>query len=838
MGVPRHVLHRVVAMHSAGGTLPRYSHALTDKAGRLFVFQRIRYYSARNSKQGRGADAARYAMKGAHVLGDGRDCISSNVGDTFEEIVAGMDVAEGVNRTVSLDAKTLFHGIMQSCHDLTPEQQFELACDYAEYVFGRQQLPYLVVLHPPSAEGDQRNWHVHFLYSFRPMSKIGEGEWAVGKYLRTDLDTPEQFSRLRFLWAEALNHACEKAGVAKRFTHLSYAAAGVDFIPQTHLGEGLTAKVRRGERSTVNEANHRIAMRNSMVRAVRDLRAKLLATVSQTTDAVERLHRAATLALDVSATLSDLHARPGPWKVLDARWSIPTGPAAVNDNNASVDSKVGQHSDALPSGIANSVSIIPPSLKLKALENDTIPPLPTAIYGRMTLPAKPLKIDYRLQAARPAQVETTELFQRIAVSGPLPRVISPPAKHSVLTRISVSVLSIPKALSFSKPAKMGLARLQLEASLPRSPVSSGTESKASVAKLHAACDRNLPAGPQASPPLVPMAQFLSEGPLIPSVVSRNDEHATPTLRSRVIDHRIPKGVESIVDAQSVKTGDSATKAFAKGDASPAASEALGSQTGPVRVQTTEKKRPVPVPSDSTEDASNRKSFPVIRTDRDEAWPGSSTETDPIANPARRDFVRAQEQDRDEEEKRKPIHKPNSEAIRLAAETFRARQLLLGILEQERHVITKDAEGRVALPAALLQRAELLPEQIADAKMQDRLARFHARNKLELQEMARQTCEELWFGEEFWQPSHPSSAEVLDIFRRWRDCPEVQEALRRTHRLTSGADHTNEQDAREKFFLGLLLQQGEDGNYSSKVSSGRVVASRPRGPWSSDTGYGR
>ncbi|MBD58529.1 MAG: hypothetical protein CL808_00175 [Citromicrobium sp.] len=835
----RHVLHRVVATHSAGGALPRYSYALTDTAGRLFVFQRIRYYSARNSKQGRGADAAHYAMSGAHILDAGKVCISSNVGDHYDEIVAAMDVAEGVNRTVSIDAKTLFHGIMQSCHDLTPEQQFELACDYAEYVFGRQQLPYLVVLHPPSAEGDQRNWHVHILYSLRPMTKIGEGEWAVGKYLRTDLDTPEQFSRLRFLWAETLNHACEKAGVAKRFTHLSYAAAGVDFIPQTHLGEGLTAKVRRGEGSTINEANHRIAMRNSMMRAVRDLRAKFLSTASHARDAVERLHRAATLALDVSTASSDLHARADRSKVLDALPTIPTGPIAVNDNNASEDLKIGEHSDVLPSGIADSASVTPPSLKPKVVGQDTGAARRPAIERRKTPSAQPVEVEYRLPAACPPPVGTNEPSQRIAVPRLLPSVISVlAAKHSILTRISGSMLSIPKVLNVLKPAKTGFARLQSEASLPRSPACFETEFKPSDAKLQSAYDRNLPATPQASPQQVPTSQRLSEWPSIPSAVLVNDEHATTTLRIRDADRRIPKTLQSNVDAQSVRTCDIATNASSKACASTATSETLSSQAGPVRVRTTEEKRSMPASSNLNDDASQHKSNPAIWTEGNEVRRDFPMETDSVAGAPHRDFVRAQGQERDEEEERQPVRKPNAEAIRLAAETFTARQRLLGILAQERHVLTKDAEDRVAISAALMQRARLIPDQIADAKMQDQLSHYHGRNDRELQEMSHQVREELTFSEAFWRPAYPVSAEVIDVFRRWRECPEVQEALRRTSLLPIGVNDRNDPDRRRNFFLRMLSHQGEDGQPSSTISSGPVAASQPKGLWPSDLGHGR
>ena len=227
IGIVKPHMLRVIPARAGRSPLPRYQIAISDKGGRLFVFQRIRYYSARKTSPGHCAERAAYAIDGAYVE-DGKAFIASSIGTTREEILEGTNVLEEVNRTTSSNAKLAFHGIMQSCHLLTPKQQFDLASKYAQDTFGRQGLPYLVVLHPPSEEGDQRNWHVHLMYWLRPMEHLSEGEWKIGRHLRTDLDTPEQFRRLRYLWAEALNHACEKAGLARRYTHLSYAASGLD----------------------------------------------------------------------------------------------------------------------------------------------------------------------------------------------------------------------------------------------------------------------------------------------------------------------------------------------------------------------------------------------------------------------------------------------------------------------------------------------------------------------------------------------------------------------------------------------------------------------------------
>lgn len=288
--------------HDRLSRLPVYLVPITDKGGRQFVFQRIRYYSAKKTRQGHVRERACYIIDGAHISPNGERCVASNLGVTDGEIIEGFDVLELTNRTAAANAKTAFHGIMQHCHLLTPEQQFEAAKAYAENTFGRQGLPYLVVLHPPSEDGDQRNWHVHILFSFRPMERVAEGEWEIGRHLRTDLDCPEQFARMRHLWSEQLNHACEQAGVPARFTHLSYAASGLPYQSQTHNGPGLTAKIRRGEYVARNLENHRIAISNSAKRAIAEAKAELLNAASQARQQVERSMRIALAAQAIRAS--------------------------------------------------------------------------------------------------------------------------------------------------------------------------------------------------------------------------------------------------------------------------------------------------------------------------------------------------------------------------------------------------------------------------------------------------------------------------------------------------------------------------------------------------------
>lgn len=258
-----------ISLASGVGRLPSYGFVLRDRLGRQLVFMRIRYSSAAKTKQGRAAYLSNYSIEGAHILTNGTVAFSSNIGETKAEIAAGCELFEQVNRAAAKNAKVVFHAIFQSCHALTPGQQFEMAKAYAEDIFGRQDLPYVVALHPPDENGDQRNWHAHIVYTYRPMVRTGEGEWNVGKFLRTDLDCAEQFTRLRSLWAEALNHACEQAGLPNRFTHLSYQALGMDVTPQEHLCGALSDMVRRGEAVFKNMRNYEAVIENSVRHLVR-----------------------------------------------------------------------------------------------------------------------------------------------------------------------------------------------------------------------------------------------------------------------------------------------------------------------------------------------------------------------------------------------------------------------------------------------------------------------------------------------------------------------------------------------------------------------------------------
>ncbi|MFL0669877.1 MAG: MobA/MobL family protein [Erythrobacter sp.] len=336
-----------------------YRLPFVTRDGRHFVFLRVRYYSARDCPPGHCVERAQYFIEGAFELSDGSFCFSSNLGETEDEILSGIDATEGVNRSPASNTKLMLHMIVQLEHGLTPEEQFATLKRYCEDVFGRQGLPYIVVLHPPSEEGDQRNWHAHIMFSFRPVMRTAPYEWEFGRHLRTDLDTPEQFGRLRKLWADHLNFACEKAGLDKRFTHLSYAAAGLDVVPRHHLGEALNAKVRRGERVELNEINKRIIRRNLFKRALREAGSAMTAVAAALQAEMEQVKRAKLRAQVLADALRERMRKPD---MIDPGAPPPAASAPSPDHNAQTSNRVADDGVILGEGfVATLPTEAPPS---------------------------------------------------------------------------------------------------------------------------------------------------------------------------------------------------------------------------------------------------------------------------------------------------------------------------------------------------------------------------------------------------------------------------------------------------------------------------------------------
>ena len=244
---------------AAASQLPRYSGPIVDRMKRTGIFFRVRYYG-HATKPGVGRRATLYIWQGAYEADDGRVMFMSNVGESIEEAVAALEAVELFNREAQAGAKVLFHAIANVPWQLVEtdggtERMFEIGRRFAEQQFGSRDLPFALALHPPSDEGDQRNWHLHLLFSTRPLVRTDDHQWDIGRMMRREIDNPEAFEEMRHLYARIQTEVVRDAGFDITYTALSNAERGLPNAPQKHLGAGRTARVRRGERDEVNERN-------------------------------------------------------------------------------------------------------------------------------------------------------------------------------------------------------------------------------------------------------------------------------------------------------------------------------------------------------------------------------------------------------------------------------------------------------------------------------------------------------------------------------------------------------------------------------------------------------
>lgn len=242
--------------------LPRYDGPVIDRRGQRGVFMRVRYYSRRTAEQGVSQRVVKYCFHGAELDENGKPYVASNVGLDIDEALCGFDHLEQINWSAAKNAKLLMHGILAVDHRQSPDEMMTCGVRWAEETLGRFDLPYLVTLHAPPLDGDERNWHLHVLWSYRPMVRTGDHEWQVAEMLRTDLDNPAAMKVFREMFAAVMTDVSFDAGQNQVWTAKSNADRGLVVDPQVHLGEAKTNRARNGEYVAENEDNHERVMRS------------------------------------------------------------------------------------------------------------------------------------------------------------------------------------------------------------------------------------------------------------------------------------------------------------------------------------------------------------------------------------------------------------------------------------------------------------------------------------------------------------------------------------------------------------------------------------------------
>lgn len=252
--------------------LPSYGGFIRDRRNRIGVFLDAMYYSSRTAKPGVAMRVTEYIWRGSALDAHGAPMFRSNVGESIEEVICGFDHLEQVNRSAQKGAKVINSAVLAMDHRWTREQMLEVGEAWARERFGQFGLPYALALHEPPPEGDERNWHIHVIWSWRPLERVEKHEWLVSEGMRTDLDGREGMRVLRERFAALSTLMSFRRGDCDIYTALSHAARGLPVEPQKKLYEEKTRRARAGEFVADNEENHERVLRSKAAMIDDDLR--------------------------------------------------------------------------------------------------------------------------------------------------------------------------------------------------------------------------------------------------------------------------------------------------------------------------------------------------------------------------------------------------------------------------------------------------------------------------------------------------------------------------------------------------------------------------------------
>lgn len=169
-------------------------------------------------------------------------------------------------------------------HELSPAQRLSLVRGFVSHQFVARGMIADLAIHEPHRQGDNRNHHAHVMLTLRELAAGGFGK------KNRDWNAREAIEQWREAWAEAVNHALERAGHEQRVDHrtletqraeatdkaeqaraandnrvaqvMEFEAARLDRDPEPKIGHIAMALERRGERTARGDIWREVVARN------------------------------------------------------------------------------------------------------------------------------------------------------------------------------------------------------------------------------------------------------------------------------------------------------------------------------------------------------------------------------------------------------------------------------------------------------------------------------------------------------------------------------------------------------------------------------------------------
>lgn len=242
---PRRLFTRAVDQMLKGTT------GLTDARGpdgrhSIHYSFTARGFGSRKGRRWRAGEAARAGLYSVReeALEDGELGWWSNIAHDRNELVAHYRASEALEKHDRTNANVYLVEIIALPAELTAKQRRAAARRICRQL-DKLGLAYTVGIHRPDAAGDQRNFHLHLVYSMRPCRRVAPYEWEFGTAKLTEINTTAGIFQRRCGVVVAINETLREAGIAKRYTPLSNRERGMAPPARGKVGQQETAMSRR-----------------------------------------------------------------------------------------------------------------------------------------------------------------------------------------------------------------------------------------------------------------------------------------------------------------------------------------------------------------------------------------------------------------------------------------------------------------------------------------------------------------------------------------------------------------------------------------------------------------
>ncbi|MCP9223140.1 MobA/MobL family protein [Erythrobacter sp. LQ02-29] len=205
-----------------------------------------RGFASKKDRAWRAGEAERASLYiTAHdSLEDGELGWRSSVANDRNEMRTFWRALEAVERHDRANANVYITEVIELPCEASPRLRRRMVKRIAQRL-ERRGLAYVAAIHKPDRGGDQRNFHLHLMYSLRPSDRIAPYEWEFGISKVGDINTKDGIRERRRCVVRDINATLHAAHLGKRYTALSNGARGLEPSMQTKVGQKKTWANRR-----------------------------------------------------------------------------------------------------------------------------------------------------------------------------------------------------------------------------------------------------------------------------------------------------------------------------------------------------------------------------------------------------------------------------------------------------------------------------------------------------------------------------------------------------------------------------------------------------------------